>query len=129
MHMPVQIGGSLRSPDGSVIPLSPAIESRGHVYVSGQLAIIDGAISGEDIEAQTLVTINLIEAILAEAELSLHHIVRTGIWLTRRADYPAFNVAYSQRFTPPFPARAAVISDLAVPGALVEIDAVAVRPE
>lgn len=50
-----------------------------------------------------------------------------GIVLTRVEDFAAFNRVYAARFAEPYPARATVISGLAIPGALVEIDAVAVR--
>lgn len=124
-----QIGPALQAPDGSPIPLSAAMEAGNLVFVSGQLAIRDGRIEGENTTEQTNLVLDSIEGILAVAGLGLEHVVRTGVWLKNADDYAAFNAVYARRFPPPFPARAVVICDLAFPQALVEIEAIAMRPE
>ena len=123
-----QIGGPLIGPGGAALPLSAAIEANGIVFVSGQLPLRNGAVVGTDIVEQTHLVLDLIAGILAQADLTLAHVTRCGVWLIDPADFPAFNQAYASRFAAPYPARATVISRLAVPGALVEIDAMAVRP-
>jgi 2-iminobutanoate/2-iminopropanoate deaminase len=52
-------------------------------------------------------------------------VAKTTIWLTDMADFAAFNVAYAEAFGPDIPARSTVTSALAIPGALVEIEAIA----
>ena len=121
------LGGELRGPTGAVLPLSGAVEAGGTVYVSGQLAMSNGRIVGDDVATQTPLAIDAIEALLEEASLELADVARADVWLTRLEDYAAFNQAYASRFSAPYPARATVVSALAVPGALVEIDAIAVR--
>jgi 2-iminobutanoate/2-iminopropanoate deaminase len=120
-----QIGSSVVGPGGIVLPLSAAVRAGDFVFVSGQLALRDGRIVGADTAAQTAVALDLIEGILLEAGLTLRHVVKTSVWLTPEADFKSFNAAYSERFQSPYPARATVVCNLAVPGALVEIDAVA----
>jgi 2-iminobutanoate/2-iminopropanoate deaminase len=51
--------------------------------------------------------------------------VKNTVWITRQEDFPAYNRAYGARLAAPYPARSTVISQLAVPGALIEIEALA----
>lgn len=107
------------------LPLSGARRAGGLVFVSGQLALKDGRVVGDDVAAQTELVIDAIEAQLAPFGLDLSDVVKTGVWLTSAEGFPAFNEAYAARFADPYPARSTVISGLALSGALVEIDAIA----
>jgi 2-iminobutanoate/2-iminopropanoate deaminase len=114
---------------GQVQPISPAVivEER-LVFVSGQVPIVDGQPAAPDITGQTHATIDMIETILQRAGCTLDNVVKTTVWLVDAADYPAFNVAYGERFAPQqAPARSTVIASLIAP-VLVEIEAVALRP-
>lgn len=95
------------------------------LYLSGQLAFADGKVQGETIAEQTNFVFDRIEALLAEAGLTLRDIVKNTVWITRQEDFPAYNQAYGARLSAPYPARSTVISQLAVPGALIEIEAIA----
>ena len=57
--------------------------------------------------------------------LSLQDVVKVTIWLTDAADFGGFNAAYSDFFGDHRPARSTVRSDLMLPGANVEIEAIA----
>ena len=48
--------------------------------------------------------------------------------LTDRDDFDAFNHAFTQTFSEPFPARVTVLAQLIVPGLSIEVTAVAARP-
>ena len=122
-----RIGNPIVTPAGVTLPLSAAIEANGMIFVSGQLPLRDGGIAGDDVGAQTAVVIDNIAAVLALTGLGLGDVVKTTVWLARAEDFAAFNTVYAARFSEPHPARATVVSALAVPGALVEIDAIAVR--
>lgn len=52
-------------------------------------------------------------------------IIKTSVWLTDKADFLGLNRAYAESFPSHSPARSTVVSDLLIPGARVEIDAVA----
>ncbi len=119
-------GKPLIGPGGTTIPLSPALETGGLVFVSGQLALVGGRVEG-DITTQTEVTFDAIQSILEEAGLGLDHVIKTTVWLTDPADFAAFNAVYAQRLPAPFPARSCVISQLVLPDARVEIEVVASR--
>lgn len=118
-------GDPFVAPDGSVVPLSPAVISNGLVFVSGQIALRDGRIVGGGIEEQTDYIIDQIAEILERAGSSLRLVLKTSIWLTRAEDFAGFNKVYARRFWQPWPARATVVINLTLPDALIEIDAIA----
>lgn len=120
------IGKSMILANGTTVPLTPAVRAGDFVFVSGQLGLDDkGALVGEDIAAQTRQAIERIRAILGQAELGLDAIVKISVWITDKADFPAFNNVYREYFPNNPPARSTVVSDLLIPGAKVEIDATA----
>ncbi|MBN8751199.1 RutC family protein [Xylophilus ampelinus] len=109
-------------------PISAAVAWERLVFVSGQVPMRAGAPSAPDIAGQTHAVLDGIAATLAEAGCSLADVVKTTVWLTDAADYPAFNAAYGERFgVDAAPARSTVIAGLIAP-VKVEIEAMAVRP-
>jgi len=113
---------------GQVQPLSAAVAWERLVFISGQVPMERGQPSAPDMAGQTHATIDLLEAALAHAGCRLSDVVKTTVWITDTADYPAFNEAYAQRFPPSAaPARSTVVSKLIAP-VKIEIEAVAVRP-
>jgi len=97
------------------------------VFVSGQMAFGAGfSIVGDDVAAQTRTCLDNIARQLATAGLTARDIVKTTVWLARVEDFAAFDAAYGAYFgNTVLPARSTVRADLMVPGALVEIEAVA----
>lgn len=67
-----------------------------------------------------------IAAVLAERGVGLDDVLKTTVHLADLADFAAFNEAYQEFFTQPYPVRTTVGSQLA--GILVEIDVVARIP-
>lgn len=122
-----QIGGPLVSTSGAVMPLSSAVEVNGILYLSGALALKDGKLAGDDIETQTEAVLDNIAALLAAEGLTLGHVFKVTTWLTRKEDFAGYNGVYARRLADPFPARSTVICDLAMPGALIEIEVTAAR--
>lgn len=111
---------------GVTIPLTPAIRAGDFIFVSGQLGIDDqGVVVAEDVGAQARHAMERIRAVLALAGTDLGSVVKVSVWLTDKADFPAFNAAYREFFPERPPARSTVVSDLLIPGARVEIDAIA----
>jgi 2-iminobutanoate/2-iminopropanoate deaminase len=120
------IGNSPTLPDGTTIPLSPAVRAGDFLFLSGQLGLDEnGRLAGEDIASQTRQTIARLEALLATAGGRRDQIIKVSVWLTDGADFPAFNRVYAKLFPDRPPARSTVVSGLLIPGARVEIDAVA----
>ena len=105
--------------------LSPAIRTGSLLFLSGQLAFDDqGQIKG-DIEAQTALILEHQFAVLAQHDLSPENIVKAGVWLTERANFQRFDQAFARAFGAHRPTRSTVVSQLAIEGALIEIDLIA----
>ena len=122
-----QIGGQLVSSTGTVLPLSPAVEVNGVLYLSGALPMRNGKVEGSDIETQANAMFDNIEALLAKEGLTLRNIFKVTAWLVRKEDFAGYNAVYGKRLSDPFPARTTVIGDLALPGALIEAEITACR--
>ena len=110
-------------------PYSQAIEVNGFVYTSGRLPIdpATGAFPEGGVQEQTRQSLLNVQAILAEAGLTLANVVKTTVFLADMGDFAAMNEIYSQFFTEPFPARSAISVKALPKGALVEIEVVAAR--
>jgi 2-iminobutanoate/2-iminopropanoate deaminase len=112
---------------GQLFPFAQAVAYRSLIFVSGQVALDhEGNMVGDNIAEQTSQVISNLSIILATAGASLSDVVKTTIWLTRVEDFAGFNEEYSKYFMASPPARATVCSALVVPGALVEIEAIAI---
>ena len=105
-------------------------EAKGFIFVSGQLPFgPEMRNTGKDVAEQTQICLGHIARILRERDLDLSDVVKTTVWLARVEDFPAFNRAYAEAFNGmATPARSTVRADLMVPGALVEIEAIAKLP-
>jgi 2-iminobutanoate/2-iminopropanoate deaminase len=109
-------------------PYSQAIVAAGLVFVSGQVPVnpTTGRLVDGGIAEHTHRCFDNVEAILAEAGTGLDRLVKTSVFLRSIADFAGMNAVYAERVPAPYPARAAVeVSELPVPGALVEIEVVA----
>ena len=113
----------------AVGPYSQAVEAGGALYVSGQRPI-DGATQkmAEGIEAQTRQSLTNLRHILEEAGYTLGDVVKTTVFLTDMGAFAAVNAVYAKYFEGDCPARSAVQVGALPKGALVEIEAIAVKP-
>ena len=117
-----------RAPE-AIGPYSQAIEAAGTVYISGQIPInpATGVIEEAGIEGQTRQSLENIGGILKAAGLGYENVVKTTVLLNDINDFSAMNAVYAGFFTEPYPARAAFEAAAIPKGALVEIEAIAVR--
>ena len=109
-------------------PYSQAVESGGTLYVSGQLPV--DAATGTmpaGIEAQTRRSLENLGHILHEAGYDFRNVVKTTVLLQSIGDFAAMNAVYATYFTSEMPARVCYQVAALPMGALVEIDAVAVK--
>jgi 2-iminobutanoate/2-iminopropanoate deaminase len=99
----------------------------GFIYVTGTGPIgPHGKVVGETIEEQTRVAIDNIAAVLKAEGAALSDVIKVSVHLSDTNLFPRYDAAYRERFSPPYPARTTVGSDLhQVPGMLIEIEAVA----
>jgi 2-iminobutanoate/2-iminopropanoate deaminase len=111
-------------------PYSTAVEANGFIFLSGQLPAdpATGAIITEIREATRQVLVN-IRTVLAAAGLSMTSIVRTTLFLKNIDDFAVVNEIYADFFPLEAPARSTLEVSNLPKGALLEIDAIAVREE
>ena len=116
-------------PDGRRNPLTHAVRAGDFIFVSGLMPkSADGQIVTGSIAEQTANVMQRLIAMLGEADCSLEDVVKVTAWLTDRKDFVAFNETYGSFFTGAMPARSAVRCDLLLPGALLELEAIAYKP-
>jgi 2-iminobutanoate/2-iminopropanoate deaminase len=110
-------------------PYSPAIEVNGTLYVSGQIAIdqLTGKLIEGKIEDQTRQVLKNLKNVIEKACYTMDNVVRCTVLLSDIAFYPTVNKIYMDFFPKDPPARMAfAVKDLPM-GALIEIDATAVK--
>ncbi len=117
----------------AVGPYSQAIRVGDLIYTSGQIGLdpatgklVAGADAAETIQLQTTQVLRNLTAVLEAADSSLHHVVKTTVFLESMSDYAAVNAIYAQFFGETPPARSAVAVAGLPLGAKVEIEAVAI---
>lgn len=107
---------------------SPAIDTGGLVFVSGQIGI-DPATGklADGIEAQTERVMQNLAAVLDAAGLTMADVTKATCFLADIADFDAFNAVYSQFVGDPPPARSTFAVAALPRGARVEVEAIAAR--
>ena len=110
-------------------PYSQAMQAGNMLFVSGQIPIdpATGEFAGSDITTQTHQSLTNVKNILAAAGYSLNDVVKTTVLLSDIANFAAMNAVYAEYFTENKPARAAFAAKDLPRGALVEIEAIAVK--
>lgn len=108
--------------------LTPAIRVGNMVYGSGQLGMSRGA-EDQSIGAQTTRTLENIKRVFEMAGTTMENAVRCTVFLVEAADFRGMNEAYAKFWPTSPPTRSTVVvKALVVPGALVEIECMAVMP-
>lgn len=121
-----QVISTTKAP-AAIGPYSQAIQVGNLVYTSGQLPIdpATGNFPEGGIQEQTRQSLLNVQAILAEAGLTMANVVKTTVFMADMNDFTAMNAVYSEFFAEPYPARSAVAVKTLPKGALVEIEVVA----
>lgn len=103
-----------------------SVAAGGFVFTAGQLALDENSqIVGADIRAQTRLALENLSRVLAERGLGLGDVVKMTVWLRRAVDFAGFNEVYAEMFGEHRPPRSTVVSELVLPTALIELEAVA----
>jgi len=110
-------------------PYSQAIEVSNMIFVSGQIPVNPetGQIDAEDITGQTKQSFANLNAILKEAGCGIDSVVKTTVFLADMSLFEGMNEVYKTQFTGTFPARSTIAVKALPKGALVEIEAIAVK--
>lgn len=113
-------------------PLSVSYRRGNIIFVSGMVPIDhdSGEVIGRTVGEQTEVVLQLLREELVAQGASMADVVKTTVLLAdAQRDWSAMNDVYRTHFPDPKPARSAFGVQLATPGMLVEIEAVAVVNE
>ena len=124
----IRLTGQLAEPIG---PFTDGVEAGGFLYVAGQLSLdVNGDLVGVgDVVRQTEQVLDNVGEVLRAAGATFDDVVRVGVYLLNMADRPAVNTVRRRYFGDALPVATAVeVSALALPEALVEIEAVALLP-
>ena len=110
-------------------PYSQAVEAGGFLFCSGQIALdpASGQVSTGGVPEQTELVMKNIQAVLTQAGLGFEAVVKTTIFLTDMADFPAVNEVYGRHFKTQPPARSTVAVAGLPKGVKVEIEVLAHR--
>jgi 2-iminobutanoate/2-iminopropanoate deaminase len=108
--------------------LTPAIRVGNMVYGSGQLGMRRDA-TDQSIGAQTRAALENVKRVFEQAGTTMENAVRCTVFLTEVADFQGMNAVYREFWPTSPPARSTVVvKALVVPGAVVEIECMAVMP-
>ena len=113
----------------AVGPYSQAIDCGDFVFLSGQIPLVPetGLVAKGGLEAQAHQMFANIQAVLAEAGMSLSNVVKTTVFMTDLSQFAAFNAIYAEYFKAPYPARSCVEVSALPKGVLVECELIAKR--
>jgi reactive intermediate/imine deaminase len=121
--------------EGLAEPIShftDAVRSGDLLFVSGVIAV-DGEgrlVGGDDVVAQARQVFENMRAVLAAAGCRFADVVKVTVFLTDIDDRPKINVVRQEVFGPARPASTLVeVARLAVEGAKIEVEAIAVTPK
>jgi 2-iminobutanoate/2-iminopropanoate deaminase len=120
-------GAAVFSP---VMPYSQGMMTDDFVFPAGQIGVgADGELTGPGVYEQTALALANLRAVLEAAGSSLARVVKVNGYLTGESAWPDYNRAYVEAFGGHRPARTTVGVAFLAKGALVEIEAIALRGE
>lgn len=113
-------------------PYSPIRKAGSHYFISGQVGINpETKQASASVTEQTAQLFENMRAVLGQAGLTFHDVVKTTVFLKNMSDFTAMNEIYLTYFAAPRPARSCVevarLPVLADEALLVEIEAVAYK--
>ena len=119
-------------PEGGAKPLapySPGIRHGKMVFTSGQVGLDPdtGKLVEGGVVAQARQVLINVQKVLAAAGCTMDDVIKCTVFMTDMNDYGAINEVYGEFFTNNPPARSAVAVVGLPIGALVEIEAIAIR--
>ena len=121
------VGAVVFSP---VMPYSQGMVTDDLVFPAGQIGVdTEGELTGPGVYEQTAQALANLRAVLEAAGSSLARVIKVNGYLTSESLWPDYNRAYVEAFGDHRPARTTVGVAFLANGALVEIEAIALKGE
>ena len=118
-----------KSAPAAIGPYSQGIVAGNLVITSGQLPVdpATGSFAPGGVAEQTHQSLTNVQAVLAQAGLTMENVIKTTVFLSDMNNFSAMNEVYATFFPQNAPARSAVEVARLPKNALVEIEAIACR--
>lgn len=89
---------------------SQAVKAGDTIYLSGAIPLVPGTMElvSDDVRTQIVQVFDNLEAVCQAAGGSFEQVVKLTVFLTDLADFPLVNEVMTERFSEPYPARAAI---------------------
>lgn len=115
---------------GAIGPYSVGIQAGDLIFVSGTIGVdpATGEFVPGGVEAQTRQVLTNISKVLEAAGSSMESVLKTTVFLTDLGEFSSMNEVYAGFFQKEPPARSTIEVSALPAGALVEIEAIAIRP-
>jgi 2-iminobutanoate/2-iminopropanoate deaminase len=125
----MQILNSAHAP-AAVGPYSHSVRTGQLLFCAGQIPLVPASMKVEaaDIEGQTQQVLANVQAVLANAGLTLQQVVKTTVFLKDLGDFAKMNALYEAAFAGHKPARSTVQVAKLPLDVLVEIEVIAEFP-
>lgn len=109
-------------------PYSQAVQNGDQLFGAGQLGLdpVSGKLVPGGASEQAEQALANIRSVLAAADMTMEHVVRTTIYLTNLDDFSEVNAVYARFFTEDPPARTTIEVKSLPLGGKVEIDFIAI---
>ncbi len=109
------------------IVIAPGCKVGNLLYVSGSAGAKDGKLAGEDIESQARQAMENLGRVLKAAGTSWDKVVKVNCFLVHASrDFAGWNKVWKEYFPKDPPARTTVGGDIAMQGALIEVELIAI---
>ena len=123
------MGKKLVIPEGTDVDnmvIAPAVRIGDLLYLSGTAGTKAGKLVGDDIESQARQAMKNLGAVLEAAGSSWDKVVKVNCFLVHVArDFAGWNTVWKEYFPKNPPARTTVGGDIAMEGALIEVELIA----
>ena len=112
--------------DASKMVIAPGVRIGDLLYVSGSAGAKGGKLAGEDVESQARQAMLNLGRVLEAAGSSWEKVVKVNCFLVYAArDFAGWNKVFKEFFPKNPPARTTVGGDIAMEGALIEVELIA----
>lgn len=112
--------------DPSKMVIAPGVQAGNLLWVSGSAGAKDGKLAGPDIESQARQSLENLGAVLKAAGTTWDKVVKVNCFLVHAArDFAGWNKVFKEYFPSNPPARTTVGGDIAMEGALIEVELIA----